>query len=44
MFFGFGLIEDVNNRVALGFQIIRDQTAMTAPPERFSTHHGGSSI
>ena len=39
MFFGFVLIEDVEDGVTFGFQIVSDQTAMTAPPHRLRTHH-----
>ena len=38
MFFGFVLIDDVENGVTFGFQIISDQTAMTAPPNSLCTH------
>ena len=44
MFFGFVLIEDVDDGVTFGFQIIRDQAAMTAPPNRLRTHHRRASI
>jgi hypothetical protein len=39
VFFGFVLVDDVKNRVTFGFQVVRDQAAMTAPPNRFRTHH-----
>src|ERR1043166_4844173 len=39
MFFRFVLIDDVENGVTFGFQVVSDQTAVTAPPNSFRTHH-----
>ena len=39
MFFGFLLIEDVNDPVTFGFQVVSDQTAMTSPPNSLRTHN-----
>jgi hypothetical protein len=35
---GFVCVENVHNLDAVGFQVIRNERAMTAPPNRFCAH------
>jgi len=44
VFFGLVLIDDVENGVTFGLQVVGDQTTMTAPPHSFRTHHSRSLI
>ena len=44
MFFDLFLVEDVKDGVALCFQIVGEQAAVTAPPHGFSTHHRDTPI
>jgi hypothetical protein len=39
MIFDLLLVDDVKDGVSLGFQIVSEETAVTAPPNRLSTHH-----
>ena len=39
MLFSLRFIHDVQHRVPLSFQIIRDEASMTSPPNSLCTHH-----
>jgi len=43
MFFGLVLIDDVSDGMSGSFQVISDETPMTTPPQRLSTHHRSAS-
>jgi len=38
---GFVCVENVHNLDAAGFQVIRNERAVTAPPHRFCAHNDG---
>lgn len=40
MLLDFAGTHDVHDRLAGGFEVIRDERAMTLPPERFGAHDG----
>jgi len=42
VFIGFAGPHDVNDRMAGGFEVIRNERAMALPPERFGAHDGGA--